>query len=51
MNLVLFMEAVESAVKIVRIIKQAFGNALLVGVGGSGRKSMTQLAISIADYL
>jgi dynein heavy chain len=50
MNLVMFMAAVEHVVKIVRIIQQPFGNALLVGVGGSGRKSLTQLATSISEF-
>ena len=44
------MAAVEHVVKIVRIIQQPLGNALLLGVGGSGRKSLTMLAISIAEF-
>ena len=50
MNLVMFGDAIGHIARMVRTIRQPKGNCLLLGMGGSGRRSLARLAAFIAGY-
>lgn len=50
MDLVLFEQAILHVTRINRIIQNPGGNAMLIGVGGSGKQSLCRLAAFIGDF-
>lgn len=49
LNLALFDYAMEHLLKLIRVLRMQQGHALLIGLGGSGRQSLTRLACHIRD--
>lgn len=49
-NVVLFEFLVEFLIKIYRIIKMPFSHAILIGIEGSGKRSLSHLATYLANY-
>jgi len=50
LNIIFFMDAIEHITRIARILRFERGNALLVGVSGMGKQSLTKLASHINTY-
>jgi len=50
MKLIMFLDACEHVARVCRVLRQPQGNALLLGVGGSGRQSLARLATYMSSY-
>ena len=49
MNLVFFDDAVHHILRIMRSLRQPRGNIMLIGVGGSGKQSLTRMSSYMYD--
>jgi len=50
MHIIFFMDAIEHVTRIARILRSERGNALLVGVNGMGKQSLTKLSSHLNNF-
>lgn len=50
MNLVFFEDAIQHISRVARVMRQPRGNMMLIGVGGSGKQSLTKLSCHMLAY-
>lgn len=51
MNLVFFEDAIAHVSRVARVLRQPRGNMMLIGVGGSGKQSLTKLSCHMLGYI
>ena len=50
LSLVFFEDAIEHILRVARVLRQPRGNLMLIGVGGSGKQSLTRLSSYLLNY-